>query len=618
MTVNVGESSTNVISGTNIGGSTAGFSYSSSNSTIASATSGGPGIVKVTGNSAGTATITVNFYSLSTSFTVTVKSVSYSISVSPSSASLYVGQTKQLSASVSPSGTASWSTSNSSVATVSSSGLVTAKGSGTATITATANGKSASCTVTVSNPTLTLTPTSASIFVGQTQQLTAKPSPSGTVTWTTSSSDVATVSSSGLVTAVAEGTATITASCNGVSKTSEITVIQPTITISPNTTQSIMIGETVQFIATPSPSGTVTWSSSSPDRATITDTGLVTGVGSGPSTIKATCNGVSASCQVWVAVPEITLSQTELTLNVGKTATLVPTAGNVAEGVTLTYNWTSDNIAVATVDADGVVTAVSEGTATIKATSNKGNASCTVIVLGDPTVSVKSSVLTLTFGNTSTPSLIEVTLVNMPEDAHVNWKSSDENVVTVESADAAHASYYGAPSVERTAGALVTPVGPGSATITAEAAGASADIHVSVIDQSDVLDLPTLDDGKMIQVGIGMTADAKNLMNVKWSSSNDDIASVNDNGIIRGESKGDAIITATIGNLSTSFIARVTEDYVVTELKGIEALDGSDLNGGEGEIEFYDLNGFKIDAETAQPGIYIMRRGTSSVKVHLK
>ena len=151
-----------------------------------------------------------------------------SISVSPSTSSLTVGGTQQLSATVSPSNatnkSVSWSSSNTSIATVSSSGLVTAKAAGSATITCKANdgsGKYATCSVKVEAIKVTevrLNYTSVPMKIGDTKQLTATISPSNatdkSVTWSSSNTSVAKVSNTGLVTAVSEGTATITCKAN--------------------------------------------------------------------------------------------------------------------------------------------------------------------------------------------------------------------------------------------------------------------------------------------------------------------------------------------------------------------------------------------------------------------
>lgn len=147
------------------------------------------------------------------------------VSVSPTSASIGVGGTQQLTATVSPANATNknvtWTSNNTSVATVNASGVVTGVAAGNATITVrTEDGNftaTSAITVTSSNVAVTgvtVSPTSASLSVGGTQQLTATVSPSNAtnknVTWTSNNTSVATVNSSGLVTAVSAGSATIT------------------------------------------------------------------------------------------------------------------------------------------------------------------------------------------------------------------------------------------------------------------------------------------------------------------------------------------------------------------------------------------------------------------------
>src|SRR5206468_527293 len=133
-----------------------------------------------------------------------------------------------------------WSSSNIAVATVDGSGLVTAVAAGSATITATSEGKSGTAAITVTPvpvATVTVSPASASIFVAGTQQLSAvtKDSAGGTltgrvVTWASSNTAIATVSASGLVTGVAVGSVTITATSEGKSGSAAVTVqTQPTV-----------------------------------------------------------------------------------------------------------------------------------------------------------------------------------------------------------------------------------------------------------------------------------------------------------------------------------------------------------------------------------------------------
>ena len=138
--------------------------------------------------------------------------VAQRITVDPSSWTMEVGDKKTLTATVWPastgSGDLSWTSSNNSVATVDANGKVTAVALGTANITASQNGMSATCVITVAG--ISLNKTSTTIVKGRNEQLTASVYPSSTYTWTSSNPAVATVSDTGLVTAVAKGTATIT------------------------------------------------------------------------------------------------------------------------------------------------------------------------------------------------------------------------------------------------------------------------------------------------------------------------------------------------------------------------------------------------------------------------
>lgn len=160
------------------------------------------------------------------------------VTVSPTSLELNVGESATLTATVSPSNatnkTVTWSSSAASVATVDSDGKVVAVAPGSAVITATTvNGKTATCNVTVEGdimPTgISISPSSLTLSVGQTGTLTATITPSNatnkTVNWSSSSSSVATVSSSGVVTAKAVGTTNITATtANGKRAFATVTV----------------------------------------------------------------------------------------------------------------------------------------------------------------------------------------------------------------------------------------------------------------------------------------------------------------------------------------------------------------------------------------------------------
>ena len=156
-----------------------------------------------------------------------VKADKVTITLNKKTATIYKGKTTTLKATVTGAEAAkvTFTSNNTKVATVNkTTGKVTAKAKGTATITAKYGDVKVTCKVTVKNPTLTLSKTSASVKVGKTTKITAKATPSGKVTYKSSNKKVATVSSNGTIKGIKKGTAKITVTCNGVSKTVKVTV----------------------------------------------------------------------------------------------------------------------------------------------------------------------------------------------------------------------------------------------------------------------------------------------------------------------------------------------------------------------------------------------------------
>lgn len=157
---------------------------------------------------------------------------------------------------------------------------------------------------------VSLSKTSAELIIGNTLQLTATVSPSNasdkTITWSSSSSTVASVSPTGLVTAIAEGSSNITASCGGKSATCKLTVKKPTVAVTSveldKTEITLEPEETYTLKATVKPDNatdkTITWASSKPDIATVDNNGKVTSVKEGSTTITAKSGEKTASCIV--------------------------------------------------------------------------------------------------------------------------------------------------------------------------------------------------------------------------------------------------------------------------------------------------------------------------------
>ena len=236
---------------------------------------------------------------------------------------------------------------------------------------------------------------------GESETLAATVTPENaenkSIIWSSNNEAVATVDANGTVIAKRAGTAVITAtSTNGKSAGCTVTVEKKQIPVTEvrlsESTVGIVEGSTYKLTATVLPENTtdsknVSWSSNNEAVATVDANGNVTAKRAGTAVITATStNGKTAGCTVTVSrkeipITEISLDKSSATLTEGETTTLVATV--LPENTTYgkSVKWSSSNVAVATVDLMGKVTAKSAGTAIITATSENGKtASCTVTV----------------------------------------------------------------------------------------------------------------------------------------------------------------------------------------------------------------------------------------------
>jgi uncharacterized protein YjdB len=197
---------------------------------------------------------------------------------------------------------ATFQSSDHSIASVNTYGVVTAKKAGTVKITAKIKNAEATCKVTVAKTTLTLNKKSISMYRSDCQKITAKVSTGHRPKWKSSKSSVATVSESGMVKALKHGTATITATVDGVSKTCNITVKQPTVTLS-QSELTLNKGSSATLSAKVSSGNTPAWSSSNENVATVSSRGKVTAVGVGKAKIYCSEDGIKKSCTVTVVQP---------------------------------------------------------------------------------------------------------------------------------------------------------------------------------------------------------------------------------------------------------------------------------------------------------------------------
>ncbi len=406
--------------------------------------------------------------------------------------SLYVGETSKIIVSIKPADATNvkvtWSSSNSSVATV-SDGLVVAKNPGKVTITASVGKYSTSKEIVIKEPKVEiqkvqLNSTEQTLYVGKSYRFIASVYPSGysldNMKWSSSNTDVARVDSTGYVTALSKGTATITFSLDGKTASAKVTVVDnkvsvTTLAISPSSLE-LMIGNSHTLKTTISPSNAtikdITWSSSNEAVASVHD-GVVVAHKKGSATITGTVDGKSAKVNVvvieaYVPVEGVSINTSSGQMSVGESlqlrATVYPTNASDQSVV-----WNSTNSGVVSVTQDGYIRALSPGTATITVTTNDGKYRAYITI--EVVQLVERIVLNSYSGTYSLSGGIRAFTLHAtvyPTDATnktVYWGSSNPNVARVDNTG------------------WVTLVGKGTARITAASPGGAKAVYtITIID----------------------------------------------------------------------------------------------------------------------------------------
>ncbi len=297
----------------------------------------------------------------------------------------------------------SWRSSDPRVMMVNASGLVTAVGSGSATVTASADAESATAQITVSQEVADIRvspPAHTLVALDDTVRLAAEAADSNghlivgaVLSWASSHMSAATVDAFGLVTAVGNGVATVTASDGAKSATAQITVAQDVVevVVSPSAHTLVAFGDTVRLAAEVRDANghliegaVLSWASSNTSTAAVDALGLVTAVGNGVGTVTISADAESATAQILVAqeVADVSVSPETDTLELRGTVRLAAVArdanGHVVEGAT--FSWSSSDASVVAVDNSGLVSAMGEGTAEINVVSGRVRATATITV----------------------------------------------------------------------------------------------------------------------------------------------------------------------------------------------------------------------------------------------
>ena len=303
----------------------------------------------------------------------------------------------------------------------------------------------------------------------------------GTVTWVSANPSVASVNESGLVTAVGNGTAAVTATAGSASGTATVTVAQRvnTVAVSPVAGARVLLtGDTLRLAAEVADANghaveeaRVTWSSGDPSVATVDTAGLVTGVETGEVEITATSSDVTGLAALTVATPAPTViavtPDTVVFTALGGTTQLAAEvrdqSGRVMKGRIVA--WSSADTLVVSVDSAGLVTAAGAGVTTVVARAGEASGETVVSVMqAAGSVVVSPSMDTIGPGDTLrlVAEAIDANGHRVGE-AAFDWSSSDPSVASVSAAG------------------LVTGVGEGTATIAAMIGNARGISEITVV-----------------------------------------------------------------------------------------------------------------------------------------
>ena len=505
------------------------------------------------------------------------------VSLDRQSLTLEKGKSQKLIATVSPSDasnkTVTWSSNDTNVASVDGQGNVTAKTKGTAVISAKIGSYTAKCNVTVTQPIegVTLDKTTLDLERGDKVKLTATVIPENadgdkTVTWTSNNQNVATVDSQGNVTAVGKGNAVITATAGGKSATCNVTVGVALQSISLNKKELNLnkgISETLTVAYTPVDTDadkTVVWSSSDTSVATVDTQGKVTAVGKGNAIITAKVGDKTAICNVTVNIPLESISIKSATeIQYGQTEKLNVTYNPVDTTDDTTVIWTSNDDKIATVSTDGTVNAIGVGDAIITARVGDKTATCHVTVLPVPlnSISIKEQNIALNKGASKELTVI-YTPENTTDDKTIIWTSNKENIVSVENGK-------------------ITAKAAGTAIITATVGDKTATTTVTVNIPLESISLNKTE----LTVNKGETANLDIIYNPidttiekaeSWTSSDTNVVTVNEYGLITAVGRGTAYVKAKVGDKEAT--CKVTVNVPLT---GINLKSETELLKGQTE-----------------------------------
>lgn len=475
-------------------------------------------------------------------------------------------------------GKASWVSYNSNVASVDRDGNVTAIKKGATKVRGRVGANAYLCSVTVVDSSIKLNKTAATIYYGGTSintvQLKATvKGASKNVTWSSDNESIAVVDGKGKVTSVGVGTAVVSASANGKTASCVVTVKDTTIGLNHSQMQLSTRGAGSSIKIRPTITGskkTVKWETSDKNVVTVSG-GKVTGKHEGTAVITATANGVSSSCEVHV-VDGISINEEKIVLYANAlkpdTRQLKTNAGK--KDIVI---WDTSDSNIASVSGTGLVTPISEGTATITARMGEKSDTCIVEVKETATDIVEDFVQLKTKGNKSytiSPKVVGKT-------NSLKWVSSNTKVATVSKGK-------------------VTARKAGTATISCTANGITDSMEVEVLDFDPIIKLNQhqyflyTGKGNTLQLKASVDGASKTVV---WSSSDESVAVVTNKGKVTAVGSGSAVITATANGVSGQCIINVKQTEVVFDTDSIFMGIGDKISIG------YDVIGVSQSAKVS-------------------
>lgn len=487
---------------------------------------------------------------------------------------------------------ANWQSSNPTVLSVDDQGKATAIAAGDATVTATVQGVTGQTTVSAVDLTvsqLQIIPATVQLAIGTTTRLTAiatfadqsTQDVSSQVGWLSSNTAVATVDSTGLVTGVAAGSTTLSASLLGVTASTSIQVNNTSVSalqvIPAVTTIALGTKSQLQAIATFADGSTqdvssqVQWSSNDPFIAGVDSLGLVTGSGIGQATVTATLGAISRSATLTVTnaiatalqvIPPTAFLPKGAKLQFQAIATF---SDNSSQDVTNQVNWNSSDISVATIDLNGEATAFSEGGSDISANFLGVTSNTVLLVVTNATVSSIQVVLNGGSGNLAMGSSVQFNAQAVLSDgstldvsSQAAWFSSDQTKVTIN------------------AQGLATGIAVGTSTISASLNGVTSAGTVLTVTNATVTQIqitpPSLTlakgtKGKLTAIATYSDNSTQDVSSqVVWNSSNIGVATINLSGEVSAVSNGSATLTGRVGAVTSNGVSLSVTNASVNQI----------------------------------------------------